>query len=112
MKSEKAQYADDLTFWQTQNKAGTGAVLLNEDLNRLDAYCKKWKLKINYSKTAYTIFTKSPKETKKDLNMRAGEHLIKKDENPVYLGVQLDRQLTLSNHITNLKENSEKTCQF
>ena len=37
LKSEKAQFADDLAFWQTQNKAGTCAILLN-DLQRLDSY--------------------------------------------------------------------------
>lgn len=64
LKSEKAQYADDLSFWQTQNKVGTCAILLNEDLGRLKTYCDKWKLKINYTKTVYTIFTKSPDEAR------------------------------------------------
>ena len=70
LKSEKAQYADDLVFWQTQNKAGTCSILLNEDLKRLDSYCKRWKLRINTTKTVYTIFSKTPKEAKKNLKIK------------------------------------------
>ena len=32
LKAEKGQWADDLVLWQTQNKVGTCAILLNEDL--------------------------------------------------------------------------------
>ena len=104
LKSEKGQYADDLSFWQTQNKVGTCAILLNEDLKRLDSYCSKWKLKINYGKTVYTIFTKSSKEAKRNLTVQIGDRNVSKEDNPVYLGVQLDTQLTLAKHVANLKQ--------
>ena len=112
LKSEKAQYADDLAFWQTQNKAGTCAILLNEDLQRLDSYCKKWKLKINTTKTVYTIFSKSPDEAKKNLQIKIGGNEVTKEYNPTYLGVQLDRQLTLAKHIANLKLKSSRRLKI
>ena len=87
LKSEKAQYADDIAFWQTQNKAGTCTILLNEDLERLDSYCKKWKLRINTTKTVCTIFSKCPKEAKKNLKIKIGENEVDKEPNPTYLGV-------------------------
>ena len=37
LKCENALYADDLVLWSTQKKAGTCAILLNEDLKRLEA---------------------------------------------------------------------------
>ena len=112
LKSEKGQYADDLSFWQTQNKVGTCAILLNEDLKRLDSYCSKWKLKINYTKTVYTIFSKSSKEANRNLTVQIGERHINKEENPVYLGVQLDRQLTLAKHVTNLKQKATRRLRI
>ena len=51
LKCENALYADDLVLWSTQKKAGTCAILLNEDLKRLDPYCNKWTIKININKT-------------------------------------------------------------
>ena len=104
LKAEKGQWADDLIIWQTQNKVGTCAILLNEDLLRLEQYCRKWKLKINYIKTVYTVFTKSPKEAKKNISIKIGEANISKEEHPVYLGVDLDRELNLSKHMEKLKQ--------
>ena len=112
LKAEKALYADDLTFWQTQNKAGTSAILLNEDLEVLQKYCKKWKLKINCTKTVYTIFTLSNVESQKHLRFNFGESQINKNENPVYLGVQLDQKLTLSTHVDHLKQKATKRLKI
>ena len=67
---------------------------------------------MNCNKTAYSIFTKSAKEAKRNLNIKAGKQKIKKDENPVYLGVQLDRQLTLCKHIANLKEKTTRRLKI
>ena len=39
LKAEKGQWADDLIIWQTQNKVGTCAILLNEELLKLEHYC-------------------------------------------------------------------------
>ena len=104
LKSEKDLYADDLSFWQTQTKAGTCAILLNDDLIRLERYCQRWKIKLNYKKTIYNIFTKSPTEAKKNLRIKIGDQKINKEDNPVSLGVELDSQLTLTKYIDKLKQ--------
>ena len=103
LKSEKGGYADDLGFWQTQSNVGTCAILLNEDLQKLEKYCHKWKIKINYDKTIYTIFTLSNEESKRNLKIQIGNIKINKEENPVYLGTQLDSKLTLKKHVEQLK---------
>ena len=104
IKSEKDQYADDLSMWQTQNNIGTCAILLNEDLIKLERFCIKWKIKINYTKTVYTIFSKSSKEAQKNVKIQIGEHKVNKEENPVCLGVDLDSRLTFSKQMEKLKQ--------
>ena len=108
LKHEKALYADDLALWHTYKNPGTSAFLLNEDLQRLQNYCTKWKLKINTTKTVYTIFSNSPKVAKKDLRLAIDGERLQKEKNPVYLGVTLDRQLTLSKHMQKLKSKSSR----
>ena len=71
-----------------------------------------WKLKVNHTKTTYTIFTKSSKVAKQEVNLRMGGERIEKEENPIYLGVQLDRQLTLKRHVQNLKEKATKRLRL
>ena len=45
---------------------------------------------------------------KKTLNLSISGAALKKDPNPVYLGVQLDRQMNLQKHISNTKRKAMK----
>ena len=106
LKSEKTLFADDLTLWHTDKQVGTSAYLLNRDLKRLENYCNKWKLLINTTKTVYTVFSNSPKISKREAPIEIGGKQLMKEPNPVYLGVTLDRQLTLKQHLQIVKEKS------
>ena len=108
LKYEKALYADDLALWHTHKTVETSSFLLNEDLERLQQYCVKWKLKINTNKTVYTIFSNSSKTAKKSVKLTIDGKSLEKEENPVYLGVTLDRQLNLNKHVQKLKEKSTR----
>ena len=108
LKYEKALYADDLALWHTYKTAETSAFLLNEDLKRLQEYCEKWKLKINTTKTVYTIFSNSPKTAKKNLRLSIDGKRLEKEDNPVYLGITLDRQLNLNKHMEKVKHKSTR----
>ena len=79
-----------------------------QDLKRLQDYCEKWKLKINTTKTVYTIFSNSPKTAKKNLKLIIDGKRLEKEENPVYLGVTLDRQLNLNKHMEKVKHKSTR----
>ena len=54
---------------------GISARLLNEDLKRLDDYCKKWKLQINSSKTKVTVFGHYKADLKKYKFLCDGQEL-------------------------------------
>ena len=108
LRTENALYADDLSLWHTDKYPMVSARRLNEDLQRLEQYCEEWKLKVNISKTVYTIFTKSHKIAKSKVNLKFKENPIEKDPNPVYLGVTLDSQMTLKEHTLKLKNKATK----
>ena len=112
LQTEKALYADDLALWHTHKLPVFSATALNRDLQRLEAYCNRWKMKINCSKTTYTIFTKSHKVAKQNIRLMLEGKAIQREDNPVYLGVQLDRQLTLKQHARNVKEKATKRMQL
>ena len=108
LKSEKALFADDLVIWRTNEMSIVSQRRLQEDLTYLENYCNFWKLKVNASKTVYTIFTKSHKEAKKKLRLHIDGNQLTKEDNPVYLGVTLDRQLNLNTHAQNVKKKAMK----
>ncbi|GFR59057.1 RNA-directed DNA polymerase from transposon X-element [Elysia marginata] len=112
VQTEKALYAEDLVMWHTNKNPGISARLLNEDLDRLQNYCDKRKLKINSSKTVYSVFTKSHIVAKKNIRLSLRGTNLKKEEIPIYLGVKLDRHLALKEHIQDLRGRATKRLQL
>ena len=108
IKSEKALFADDLAIWHTDSSTIISRRRLQEDLKNLEDYCSFWKLKINTSKTVYTIFTRSHKVAKKEINLTLDNKQLEKEENPTYLGVALDHQLSLKPHVENIRKKAVK----
>ena len=104
----KALFADDLVIWHTSNSTIISQRRLQDDLNRLEEYCSYWKLKINPTKSVYSIFTKSHKVAKKKLSLSINNNKLAKEENPTYLGVTLDRQLTLNEHMEMIRKKADK----
>ena len=108
LKSEKALYADDLVLWNTHTVAGISAMYLNADLKRLETYCHRWKLKLNQTKTVYTVFSNSSRVADRSLPLKYEGQQLSKEQNPVYLGVTLDQRMTLQKHMTNVKEKASR----
>jgi ribonuclease HI len=99
-----ALFADDLAIWVTGKYPILARAKLNRALSVIGAYCNFWKLKLNESKTVYSIFTRSTKASRKILQLRINGRSIEKEENPVYLGVKLDRTMMFKEHMNDLKE--------
>ena len=108
LKTEKALFADDLVIWHTSNSTTISRRRIQEDLNALGVYCRMWKMKVNCTKTVYSIFTRSHKIAKTSLSLKIDDVDLQKEENPVYLGVQLDSKLNLKKHSDNLKKKAMK----
>ena len=94
-----ALFADDLVIWTSGKYALDMQRKLNKTLATLSTYCELWKLKINTTKTVYSIFTLSPVLCNSKLLLKVQNSLIEKEENPCYLGVRLDTRLTFKTHI-------------
>ena len=63
---------------------------------------------MNAQKTVYTIFSRSHKAAQRIFNLKIDGHFLEKEQSPVYLGVTLDRQMNMADHIKNLKEKATK----
>ena len=110
--TDNCLYADDLTFWATHTDLSIAASVVRRNLKKLETFCHKWKLKISEPKTIYTIFSKSHKVAKENVILKINKKNLLKEQNPTYLGMQLDRQLTLKQHIDNLRSKSTKRLKL
>ena len=104
----KALFADDLVIWTTEKYPILARAKLRKALSIIGTYCNFWKLKINSQKSVYSIFSKSHIHAARNLNLTLNDNPINKEENPAYLGVCLDRQLTMNRFIQNLKDKASR----
>ena len=91
---------DDLTIWHTSKHIGISARHLNEDLEKLYAYCRQWKIVINCAKTTYTIFTSN--KVAKNFIFR---HIQVSNLTPNSL-------LIFNQHVSNLKTKATKRLKL
>ena len=91
-KVQGAIYADDLVLWCSEKHLSTANYSLQQTLNTLEGWTKRWLVRIKPRKATYTIFSLSTKEQKATLHIN-GQTLLAED-NPTYLGVTFDKLLT------------------
>ena len=108
LKVSKALFADDLVIWTTEKYPILARAKLRKALATIGAYCNFWKLKINSQKSVYSIFTRSHINAARNLNLTIDGNPLNKVGNPAYLGVTLDRQLTMKTFLQNLKDKASK----
>ena len=65
---------------------------MQEALNILDNWTKQWLVKINATKTTYSIFTLSTRNHVANLQINGQQ--LRKEDTPTYLGVTYDQRLT------------------
>ena len=69
-------------------------------------------MKINCTKTVYSILSKTYKDADTSLSLNVDDTNLQKEENPVYLFVQLDNKLNLKRKSENLKKKGTEEAQF
>ena len=108
----KALFADDLVIWTTDKYPILARRKLKIALTTVCTFCNFWKLKLNEEKTVYSIFTRSTKAEQKTLSLKLNGKDLKKEKNPVYLGVKLDPRMSLSEFTKDLKAATESRLRL
>ena len=108
----KALFADVLVIWTTDKYQILARRKLKIALTTICTYCNLWKLKLNEEKTVYSIFTRSTKKEQKTLNLKLNGKDLRKEKNPVYLGVKLDPRMSLNEVAKDLKSATESRLRL
>ena len=99
-------YANDLALW-TSDKLMDGATWAMQCGPRsLESWSNKWLLRINESKTTYTSFTLSA--TRHVAELLLNGTALREDEHPTYLGITLDKRLTWTAHIDQVRARAKQ----
>lgn len=101
--SEIAQYADDTVIYYSNRNLTSCNKRLQEDLDTLDSWYSKWRIKINPTKTT-GVFFKHRNRPKKPDELQLDGQRIPWTNNAKYLGVQLDDRLKYDHHVKHVKK--------
>lgn len=102
-------YADDANIFVVSKDV----MELNLSSNKILDNVLNWsilnKLSINFSKTNYTIFSKSPRDKYDNIILKLGNSIIERETAIKYLGMLLDSDLSWKSHI---EENRKKLLKY
>ena len=104
-KTTSKQYgnADDLALLAAHKTWEKAEETLNQDMQSLSEYLSCWRLKLSTAKTTTTAFHLNNRDTHRQLDVLVNGAPIPNCNNPVYLGVTLDRSLTYKKHLESLQ---------
>lgn len=101
-------YADDLAVWSSSSVISEAENAVQEALTSIACWAKDWNMKINVSKCETCLFTTSTREAKHRIDLVMNENHVPFNTTPKFLGITLDRSLSMSAHISNIKDRMTK----
>ena len=101
--SKQYGYADDLALLTAHQTWEKVEETLNQDMQSISEYLSRWRLKLSTAKTTTTAFHLNNRDTHRQLDVVVNGAPLPNNNNPVYLGVTLDRSLTYKRHLENLQ---------
>jgi hypothetical protein len=90
-------FADDTAIMTTNTNPTTASMNIQAHLRKNEHWTRKWRLKINETKSAHIIFTLR-KETCSPVHIN--QTIIPQTETVKYLGLHFDKRLTWREHVT------------
>ena len=95
-------YADDLALLFSHKCWNEVEKVLSLDMQRVADYLSAWRLRLSTAKTTCTAFHLNNRESSRKLAVTVNGTTIPYTQNPTYLGVMPDRQLTFRQHLEGL----------
>src|SRR6267154_675811 len=105
--TSEAFFADDCTIWRSGKNLEQIFYHLQQDLNLISEWCKKWGFTINTAKTQGIIFTNKTINKNKQLKLNIDQKPILFSNSVKLLGIHLDSKLTYKLQIDSIIEKSK-----
>jgi hypothetical protein len=94
-------FADDTAIMATHSNPPTASMNIQAHLREIEHWTRKWRLKINETKSAHITFTLR-KETCPPVHIN--QAIIPQTETVKYLGLNFDKRLTWREHVTKTRK--------
>ena len=95
-------FADDTAIWMKDGKIkGSNRILMQEEIDKIMAWAKRWKMKVNEDKTKGMVISSSTNDTSWDPQLTAGEQKVEFTKDYKFLGITIDNSLRFAKHVAN-----------
>ncbi|RNA16145.1 RNA-directed DNA polymerase from mobile element jockey-like [Brachionus plicatilis] len=96
-------FADDLVTFFIYNKKGNIENKINKNINELDQWFIKWKMKISVEKSCSVVFSRYKKDSD-NLNLKIYGNRIVSQKEIKFLGIKFDSKLNFNILVDEIKE--------
>ena len=97
-------FADDLAVACTGVNKNELAEMSQWEINKVEAWSRRWRLTLNPTKCETALFTYDASERSWSPRLQLGGLEIRHSQSPVFLGIRYDPQLTFTPHVANLSQ--------
>lgn len=100
------QFADDIALWSTAETCGGCLRRLQKAVNLVEGWCRRWRIRLNGSKSNLLFIKRAPQKTKTDLSLQLFNDIVRPTNIAKYLGIEFDDKLTFKEHIVRVEKKS------
>ena len=96
-KTNSSQFADDVGLWITDSSASNAAKVMQEEVKKVEQWCKKWQVTLSPIKSKLVMFTKCPRhlaEAEAGISINLFNESIEISKEADFLGVTFDARMT------------------
>ena len=102
-------FADDTAIWMKDGKIrGSNRILMQEEIDKIMAWAKRWKMKVNEDKTKGMVISSSTGDNSWDPQLNAGEQRVEFTQDYKFLGITIDNSLRFTKHVSNITTKCRK----
>ena len=100
--SSVSQFADDTALWTSAYTESFAIHKLQKSLNLLEAWCRKWRVKLNGDKSKLLLIARTREKNSENHALHLFNDIIRPAQSAKFLGIEIDRLLSFKNHIDSI----------
>ena len=98
------QFADDIALWVNAHTMAGCLSRLQKAVNTVEGWCRRWRIKLNGSKSNLLFIHRSREKTSHDLCLQLFNDIIRPTNNAKYLGITYDHKLKFTDHFDEIEK--------
>ena len=102
--AEVGQFADDMATWANAETFTGCLSKLQKAVNAIEGWCRRWRIKINGTKSNLIFFQRLHKKPTQDLALQLFNDIVRPTATAKYLGIEFDERLSFKPHFDKVEK--------